>query len=154
LKGHTYRVLCVAFSPDGKRLASGSASLASGTTSSQGRPGAMYPAGEAKVWDAQTGQELLTIKGAGPSVAFSPAGTCLASGGGMEVHACDAQTVQEIPTVKDAVPSNAPGTSVAFSPDGKRLAFGSGRDAKVWDAQTGQELLTFKGHTDEVCNVA
>jgi WD40 repeat protein len=96
----------VAFSPDGKRLASGS-----------------------KVWDAQSGQELLTLQGGGGSVAFSPDGKRLAgpSGGGLRVW--DAQTGQELLFLKGG------GGSVAFSPDGHRLASG-GTDGtvKIWDA--------------------
>src|SRR5262249_16983522 len=61
LKGHTNAVNNVAYSPDGKRLASVSYD---GTT---------------KVWNAQTGQELLSLKGGGNGVAFSPDGKRLAS---------------------------------------------------------------------------
>ena len=46
--GHTGYVESVAFSSDGKRLAS----AATGTTP---------PQGEMKAWDAQTGQELVSI---------------------------------------------------------------------------------------------
>jgi WD40 repeat protein len=53
----------VAFSPDGKRLVT-----ASGDKT-------------VKVWDAETGQELLTLKGGG-GIAFSPDGHRLASGTG------------------------------------------------------------------------
>ena len=68
LKGHTGWVRSVAFSPDGKRLASASCRYRT-----------------VKVWDAATGQEILTLKGHTGfvlSVAFSPDGKRLASAGG------------------------------------------------------------------------
>jgi WD40 repeat protein len=104
----------VAFSPDGKRLAS-----------------CTYPragSGEIKVWDAQTGQELLTFEGNTfvGSVAFSPDGERLTSstGGGPsgEVKVWDAQTGQELLTFQ----GGGIGSSVAFSPDGHRLASAAG----------------------------
>src|SRR5205807_2415843 len=89
LKGHAGQVHSMAYSPDGKRLASGSQDST------------------VKVWDGQTGQELVTFKGhagAGDeywpgvnSVAFSPDGKRLASatiGGSMKVW--DAQSGQEV----------------------------------------------------------
>ena len=65
LKGHSGGVNSVSFSPDGKRIASGSFDRT------------------VKVWDAQTGQETLTLKGHTgyvSSVSFSPDGKRIVSG--------------------------------------------------------------------------
>jgi WD40 repeat protein/serine/threonine protein kinase len=138
---HTDWVDSVAYSPDGKRLASGARDKT------------------VKVWDAQTGQLLFTCKGHTKLVGvvvFSPDGKRLASASGFDgtVKVWDGQTGQELLSLKGG------GVSVAFSPDGKRLASASrGYDeqdklvpceVKVWDAQTGQELLTLKGQTGPI----
>ena len=147
LKGHTAMVVSVAFSPDGKRLASGSGD---DTNRYPPRPG------EVKVWDAQTGQELLSLQG-GRSVAFSPDGKRLASARlGRDVKVWDAQTGQETPHLEGAHVA-APWRS-ARTASGWRVAVthpttGSS-EIKVWDAQTGQELLTFQGSTGHVYSVA
>ena len=77
LKGHSREVSSVAFSPDGKRLATASADRT------------------VKVWDATTGQETLTLKGHSGevnSVVFSPDGKRLASASGDQtVKVWDAQ---------------------------------------------------------------
>jgi dipeptidyl aminopeptidase/acylaminoacyl peptidase len=142
--GHTNLVSSVSFSPDGKRIASGSTD------------------GTVKVWDAASGQDLLTLKGhtrAVWSVSFSPDGKRIASGSGGflrptpgEVKVWDAASGQELLTLKgDTVTVN----SVSFSPDGKRIASGShDKTVKVWDAASGQELLTLKGHTHGVSSVS
>ena len=110
-----------------------------------------------KVWDAQTGQVLLNLKGHTEQVrgvAFSADGNRLASASDDNtVKVWDAQTGQELFSFRIG-----PSSGVAFSPDGKRLATASGRwqgrptgwdgvpgDVKVWDTQTGQELLSLKG---------
>jgi WD40 repeat protein/serine/threonine protein kinase len=132
---------CVAFSPDGNRLASGSANSWDVTKKAEG-------AGELKVWETQTGKQLLKIEGGGTIVAFSPDGKRLTSASGSnfvvgEVKVWDAQTGMEILSLKGHTRGVG---SLAFSPDGKRLASGSvDKTVKVWDAQTGQELLTIKG---------
>jgi WD40 repeat protein len=134
----------VAYSPDGKRLA-----RAAGV--------------EVKVWDAQTGKELLSLKEGGTRVVFSPDGKRLASGAQHStVKVWDAQTGQELLSLKVRNGDELPGFSVAFSPDGKRLATASTTwvhtkkawvdgEVKVWDAQTGQELFSLKGNINTIC---
>jgi WD40 repeat protein len=99
LSGHEGFVTDVEFSPDGKRLVTGSGD------------------NTAKVWDILTGQELLTLKGHMTMlfwVEFSPDGTRIATGstdGTAKVW--DAATGQALLTL--------PGMFVDFAPDGKSL---------------------------------
>jgi len=105
----------------------------------------------------------LTMSGPGAyftSVAFSPDGKRLVSGGGtfngpvrcQVVTVWDTQTGLEILALKG---HTAYVTSVAYSPDGKRIVSGSSDNTvKVWDAVTGQNTLTLRAHTGGVSSVA
>src|SRR5215471_7209870 len=76
LKAHTSGVWSVAFSPDGKRIASASGMFKAGEVRG-------WDAQTVQVWDALTGQEMLTLQGHSGyvySVAFSPDGKRLVSG--------------------------------------------------------------------------
>jgi WD40 repeat protein/Tfp pilus assembly protein PilF/tRNA A-37 threonylcarbamoyl transferase component Bud32/DNA-directed RNA polymerase subunit RPC12/RpoP len=132
--GVTYVVNDLAFSPDGRRLAS---------------CGGFQP-GDVKVWDTITGQVLLTLPGHArtvEAVAFSPDGRRLVSGGERapkqgEVKVWDALTGKELLTLTGLT---GVVSRVAFSPDGRRLAGGSvDKTVKVWDAATGQEERTLQ----------
>ena len=150
LKGHSGGVTCVAFSPDGNRIVSGSSDKT------------------LKIWDAKNGGELLTFKGHEhqvTSVAFSPDGRSIVSGGGDShfllslgirgraggsLKVWDAENGQERLALKG---HEHEVTSVGFSPDGKRIVSGSGRhialgvvegSIKVWDVESGVELLSLK----------
>jgi len=139
LRGHTYRVQSVAFSPDGKRLACGV-----GTADQI-----------VQLWDVTTGLKLLAFRGSGGavhSVAFSPDGKRLATGSiNNTVELWDTDTGQRLQSLKG---HTALVRSVAFSPDGKRLASASDDGTvELWDAITGKELRAFRGHTNSVSSV-
>jgi WD40 repeat protein/serine/threonine protein kinase/tetratricopeptide (TPR) repeat protein len=151
----TAGVLGVAFSPDGTRIVTG------GTTGGSGTGGGFY-SGEASVWDARTGAELLQLKGhAGMvmSVAFSPDGERIITGsldGTAKVW--DARTGTPRLGLEG---SKSPTASASFSPDGAWMVTGGGDrrggaagEATVWDARTGMARFTLKGLKGSVNCVA
>ncbi|MCG5058491.1 MAG: serine/threonine protein kinase [Limnoraphis sp. WC205] len=138
LKGHSHNVLSIAFSSDGRTLASGSRD------------------NTIKLWDVQTRREIATLTGHSSyvnSVAISPDGRTLASGSrDNTIKLWDVQTRREIATLTG---HSSYVNSVAISPDGRTLASGS-RDntIKLWDMQTQREIATLTGHSNSVYSVA
>src|SRR5262249_53226865 len=124
-RGHTQVPGCVAFSPDGRCLAS--ASFAWNPFGAISGVPPLNQTGEVKIWDATTGQEVLAFgSDLGPirGLAFSPDARWLA----LALADGEVQVVAAA-TGKEAFRSRATtshGTSVVFSPDGKRLASASG----------------------------
>jgi eukaryotic-like serine/threonine-protein kinase len=117
LRGHTVIVWRVAFSADGKLLASGSSDKT------------------IRLWDVQTHEQLALIPVGSVvySVAFSPDGMRLAAGcADNTVRLIDLASRQEVAELRghaDYV------HAVAWSPDGTRLVSGSGDfTVRVWDA--------------------
>jgi WD40 repeat protein len=117
-------VVSVAFSPDGKTLASG------GTY------------GVVKFWDLATGKNTHVLKGhmdTVTSVAFSPNGKTLASGGiGAPINLWD------VASGKISIALIGGALSVAFSPDGKTLASGEGGEnaVKLWESSPTKNKLS------------
>jgi WD40 repeat protein/predicted Ser/Thr protein kinase len=139
LRGHAFPVVQVAFSPDGKWLASAS-----------------RPDGAIKIWDAASQVEKASfgrLPNEYPAVAFSPDNATLAwSAGDRSIHLTDVNTGAD-----RAVLSGHGGSvdSLAFSPDGKWLASASKDfDARIWDAHAGSNAAILTGHNAMVTSVA
>ncbi len=128
LIGHTSAVSSVAFSPDGRTLASSSYDQT------------------IKVWDLRTGQMQKTLtghEGRVYSVAFSPDGRTLASGGRDEfIRFWNVKTGALLRTIAGHVNRVA---GVMYAPDGKKLAsYGHDKKINIWAAGTGEFVKTLE----------
>ena len=146
LTGGSRAVSSVAFSPDGKTLATGDLD------------------GMAKVWNLATGQQIRSLANGHDlifpqraqsifSVAFSPDGKTLATGDD------DGTAALWNPATRDEILSLATGSiqvqSVAFSPDTKTLATGDDDGtARLWNLATGQQIRSLATGSDGVWSVA
>ena len=132
-RGTPVAVTSASFSPDGSRI----------VTASHDRT--------AKVWDAKTGAELLTLKGHTGRRHFGVVQPGRVAGRHRELTTGRRRSGTPRPAPRSS-PSRGTPTAVmsaSFSPDGSRIVTASwDRTAKVWDARTGAEVLTLKGHTD------
>jgi WD40 repeat protein len=136
-EGHTASIAGLAFSPDGKRLAS--------VSSSADDP--------IRLWNVATGQVAGTMAGQ-DCVAFSPDGRWLASG---DLAISNAVLVWDVKTgklSKTLEGHTGDVTTVAFSPDSALLVSG-GRDHALylWDVVKGVALRALEGHTDALTSV-
>ena len=186
LFGHTGQVYSVAFSPDGKRLATASQDGTANiwditpdhevlTLNGDGTPiraVAFNPAGTriatasalwggpAKIWDAASGQVLLTTPSTYHEIinglAFNPDGTRLATAssamvGGGSAKVWDIATDKQLLYIYDINDIY----DVAFSPDSARIATANRNDkmVTVWDAATNKSLFSLPGNTSLIRTV-
>jgi eukaryotic-like serine/threonine-protein kinase len=133
----------VEFSPDGQRIASVGSHFGEASR-------------VAKVWDASSGEELLTLDGHTReirAIAFCPTSQTIATGSADQTAKIwDASSGDEL----RGLDGHAGGiTAIAFSPTGETIATGSAdHTAKIWHAYSGQELHTLEGHTSAILLLA
>lgn len=159
-RGHRGEVLAVAYSPDGKWVASGCQD------------------GTIRIWDPTTGEfvkALVGHDGVVQAVTWSRDNKQLASGAADDtIRVWDVQSGQQTHVIRTQVADTAvttisprPGTPgrgavgegptvfVAFSPDGKTLAYGNGDDQiHLWDVATGKTVRVLRGPKEGVRAIA
>jgi WD40 repeat protein len=180
LRGHTQPITQIAWSPDGRLLASCSADrtirlwdtqtalllhtlsghsdeVNSVAWSADGRLLASASNDQTiRLWDAQSTHLLHTLSGHSDevnSVAWSPGGRLLASASNDQtIRLWDTQSTHLLHILSGNSPSVY---SVTWSPDGHLLASASiDNTIRLWDAATGRQIRTLEGHTAPIVSIS
>ena len=145
LEGHPSAVMCIAFSSNGKLIASG------------GFGEETLDSAEIRIWDSSTGDLIHVLEGpafTAIDIEFSPDSHSLAVAGGLgkgpkEIQIFDCESGLETKSLQG---HPNPIGGVQFSPDGSRLlSFGlihqfgvDNTGIRIWDSQSGAELLNLE----------
>ncbi|MFO0936894.1 MAG: hypothetical protein U0798_10310, partial [Gemmataceae bacterium] len=129
LSGHTDLVRCLAFTPDGKKLCSGSWD------------------GSVKVWNVADGKELLAFR---PKTKWVQ-GLAMLPDGKRVVVACDQFSLWNIETGEKEQTYNVGATCIDLSPDGKKIIAGfyDGK-VKLIDRESGKVDAEFQCHVGHI----
>lgn len=180
LRGHEGPIFDIAWSPDGRTLASGSADQTVGLWDVETaelrrtlkghkdfvRSVSWSPDGKAlasasndrtiRVWNSATGEVWHTLKGHSSlvnSAQWSPDGRTIASGSDdytIRVWGAGGGEVRHTLKRGDNIV-----LTLSYSPDGKTLASGSwGRTIRLWDTASGEQRRSLDGHSDPVETVS
>lgn len=138
LSGHTSLVTCVAYSPNGHYIVSGSNDMT------------------LILWNAHTGEQIKVFEGhtvGVKCVAYSPDGQYIVSGADdNNLILWDVETGKPVKIFKG---HKAHVTCVAYSPDGNYIVSGAeDKNLILWDVAVGDQIRIFEGHVDMVSCVA
>ena len=139
--GHRAPVWSIAWSPDGKQVATGVG----------------YGDNVGRVWDATSGQKVLDLRGHRSGIevtAYSPDGKLLATGSqDGTARLWEAATGKELHTfiAKD---DRAMVSALAFSPDGRSLVTAGAKMLHVWDVAERKETRALPHHGKFLLHVA
>ena len=170
LSGHTSGIWALAYSPDGKYIASGSHDTKVRIWDAESGKGILFFSGHTddntiwgavrslayspdgryiassspytiRIWDAQNGQEKISIRGGVQCLAYSPDGKNIVAGNGRGILILNAESGR---VQMSLVGHIADVRSVAYSSDGKKiLSHSFDNTIRLWDAATGKEIVLF-----------